>query len=67
MPELKVGGMRCVNCQNAVSKALNGLEGLKNVNVDLAKGVVSWEDKNPTRPVDTAVVKQEIKKIGFEA
>lgn len=67
MPELKVGGMRCVNCQNAVSKALGGLDGLQNINVDLAKGVVSWEDKDPAHPVDVATVKQEIKKIGFEA
>ena len=67
MPELKVGGMRCVNCQNAVGKALNGLDGLLKINVDLAKGVVSWEDKDPTHPVDMAVVKKEINKIGFEA
>lgn len=67
MPELKVGGMRCVNCQNAVSKALGGLEGLQNINVDLAKGVVSWDEKNPNDPVKMDVVKQEIRKIGFEA
>ena len=33
MPELKVGGMRSGNCQNAVSKALNSMEGLLNINV----------------------------------
>jgi copper chaperone len=37
---LKVKGMSCQHCVMSVTKALGQLEGIKNVQVDLAKGEV---------------------------
>ena len=37
---LKVKGMSCQHCVMSITKALSQLEGIKNVQVDLAKGEV---------------------------
>jgi Cu2+-exporting ATPase len=36
--ELKVKGMSCVHCEMQVKKALESVDGVKNVNVDHKKG-----------------------------
>ena len=38
MPEIKVKGMSCEHCVAAVTKAVAGLPGVSNVEVDLASG-----------------------------
>ncbi len=38
MTTIKIKGMSCNHCVMAVTKALNEIEGIKNVKVDLAKG-----------------------------
>jgi copper chaperone len=41
---LKVKGMSCQHCVMSVTKALGQLEGIKNVQVDLAKGEVRFDN-----------------------
>ena len=41
---LKVKGMSCQHCVMSVTKALNRLEGIKNVQVDLARGEVQFDN-----------------------
>jgi len=41
---LKVKGMSCQHCVMSVTKALSQLEGIKNVQVDLAKGEVRFDN-----------------------
>ena len=41
---LKVKGMSCQHCVMSVTKALNQLEGIKNVQIDLAKGEVRFDN-----------------------
>jgi copper chaperone len=63
MTTIKIRGMSCNHCVMAVTKALNGIDGISNVNVSLEKGEASF---NEVKPVDTSVIKDRIKKAGFE-
>jgi copper chaperone len=47
----------------AVSKALKEIEGLEDVNVDLAKGEATFTE---AKPVDPLLIKERIKKAGYE-
>jgi copper chaperone len=63
MPEIKVKGMSCGHCAAAVTKAMQGLPGVRNVQVDLASGRVSYDSANPVPRDDLARV---IKIAGYE-
>ncbi len=47
---LKVKGMSCQHCVMSVTKALNKLEGIRNVKVDLPKGEVSFDNTKALAP-----------------
>ena len=63
MATVKIKGMSCNHCVMAVTKALNEIDGVKDVKVDLAKGEATY---NEAIPVDMDVVKAEIAKAGYE-
>ena len=63
MPTITVKGMSCNHCVQSVTKALEALPGVSGVKVDLLSGKASFEEATP---VDLAVVKKAIEKIGFE-
>jgi copper chaperone len=63
MTTIRIKGMSCNHCVMAVTKALNGIEGVKNVKVDLQKGQASFDEE---KPVDSETVRGQIKKAGFE-
>jgi copper chaperone len=63
MPSITVKGMTCNHCRMSVTKALEAIPGVANVNVDLLAGKAVFEE---TAPVDLAVVRKAIEKIGFE-
>jgi len=60
---LKVEGMSCNHCVNAVNNALGGLAGLANVAVSLQDGAVSF-DFDPARGSIEAI-KAAITEEGF--
>ncbi|HMK33584.1 MAG TPA: heavy metal-associated domain-containing protein [Desulfomonilaceae bacterium] len=60
---LKIKGMACSHCVAAVSKALSGIEGITDVNVDLEKGQATFQSESS---VDMGTVKKEIEKAGYE-
>lgn len=62
MESVKVNGMSCQHCVGAVTKALEAIEGITEVKVDLDAGEASFENKG----VDRQVIKTAISKIGFE-
>ena len=64
MTTVKVKGMSCQHCVMAVTKALKEIEGLTEVVVDLDKGQATFSE---TKPVDITLVKDKIKKAGYEA
>jgi copper chaperone len=47
---LKVKGMSCQHCVMSVTKALGQLDGVKNVQVDLAKGEVRFDNSKEVAP-----------------
>lgn len=63
MASITVKGMSCEHCRMSVTKALSALPGVSNVKVDLLSGQASFDEANP---IDPAVVKKAIEKIGFE-
>jgi copper chaperone len=60
---IKIKGMSCQHCVMAVTKALNAIDGIENVKVDLKTETASYDE---TRPVDMAVVTEAIKKAGYD-
>ena len=63
MTTLKIKGMSCQHCVMAATKALKEIEELEDVTVSLEKGEASF---NETKPVDKALIKERIKKAGYE-
>jgi len=63
MTTIKIKGMSCQHCVMAVTKALQGIPGLRDIIVDLKKGEAWFEE---TGPVDTETINEEIRKAGFE-
>lgn len=63
MTKIKIKGMSCNHCVAAVTKALNEIEGIQEVKVDLSKGEATFEEM---RPVDMSIVRDAVKKAGYE-
>ena len=63
MTTIKIKGMSCNHCVMAVTKALNEIEGIKNVKVDLAKGEAVFDE---IKPIDMDLLRKDIKKAGYE-
>jgi copper ion binding protein len=60
---LKVKGMSCQHCVMSITKALNQLEGIESVQVDLAKGEVRFDNKKET---PSSRIVKAIEDAGFE-
>lgn len=63
MTKIKIEGMSCNHCVMAVAKALNGIDGIANVAVDLKNGEASFDE---VKTVDMSVIIESIRKAGFE-
>lgn len=63
MSTVKIKGMRCGHCVGSVTKALEAIEGVTDVKVDLAKGEATYVEG---RPVEINKIKAAISAIGFE-
>ena len=60
---LNVKGMTCQHCVMSVKKALGEIEGIQNVNVDLEKGEVRFDN---TKNLDPDLIKKSIEEAGYE-
>lgn len=63
MPTIKISGMSCGHCTAAVTKALQAIDGVSEVNVDLEKKEASYSEN---KPVSLETIRAAITKIGFE-
>ncbi len=63
MSTVKIKGMSCNHCVMAVQKALSGIDGVKNVHVDLQKGEATFD---ASASVDMNTVKEVIQKAGYQ-
>lgn len=61
---LKVEGMSCSHCVNAVTKAVEGLDGVTNVSVDLEAKTVTLEYE--PKQVSLNTVKEVIEDEGYD-
>ena len=60
---LKVKGMSCQHCVTSVTKELNQLDGIKNVQVDLEKGEVRFDN---TKSLASDRIQKAITDAGYE-
>lgn len=60
---LKVKGMSCQHCVMSVKKALSQLEGIQNIEVDLQRGEVRFDD---TKGVVLSRIEKAIEEAGYE-
>ncbi len=63
MTSIKIKGMSCNHCVMAATKALKEIEGLEDVSVNLEKAEATFTE---TKPVDPNLIKEKIKKAGYE-
>jgi len=63
MTRIKIKGMSCNHCVMSVTKTLSEIDGIKNVMVDLKGGEATFDE---VKPVDMAVVRERLKKAGYE-
>ncbi|MCT4534330.1 cation transporter [Halodesulfovibrio sp.] len=63
MPAITVTGMSCQHCVKAVTTALEAIEGISDVSIDLVSGNVEWKEASP---VPTETIENAITGIGFE-
>lgn len=61
---IKVSGMSCEHCVNAITKALSALPGIRGVVVDLKAGTVTVEHEPTQTPLDK--IKAEIEDQGYD-
>jgi copper chaperone len=63
MTTVNISGMSCNHCVMAVTKALNEVDGIIDIKVDLAKGEATFDE---VKPVDMDTVKDKVKEAGYE-
>jgi copper chaperone len=63
MKTVRIKGMSCQHCAKTVKKALEEIDGIANVAVDLETGEATFEE---IRPVDNELIREKIKKAGYE-
>jgi copper chaperone len=63
MRTIKVKGMSCQHCVKAVTKALEEIDGISGIKVDLLTGEVSFEESGS---VDEKSIKEKIQAAGYE-
>lgn len=63
MKDIKIKGLNCQHCVLAVTNALSSIDGIKDVQVDLKTGLVTYKE---TQTVDRAIIVAAVKKAGYE-
>jgi copper chaperone len=63
MKTIKIKGMTCNHCVMAVTRALEKIDGVKNVKIDLTKAEAAFDE---IKPVEMEVVKEQIRKAGYD-
>jgi len=61
MTTIKVQGMKCQHCAGSTKKALEGIDGISNAQVDLDTGEVTFDGS-----ADMETIKAAVSKAGFQ-
>jgi copper chaperone len=62
MTTIKVEGMTCNHCVMAVTRALEEIDGIKNVKVDLKKGRATFDE---VHPIDMKTIREKVEDAGY--
>ena len=62
MATVKINGMSCQHCVASTKKALEGIDGISNVQVNLDNGEATYDGE-----IERRVIEEAINSIGFEA
>lgn len=65
MPTIKVNGMHCANCKNAVEQAVKAIPGIKNARADLDKKELEYQEYDAEKPIALDIVMDAIRDLGF--
>lgn len=60
---IHIRGMSCHHCVMSVTRALEDMEGVENVTVNLERGEASFDE---TRPVDRETLRRRVEDAGYE-
>ena len=60
---IKVDGMVCGGCEKRVKNALESIEGIKKVDANHKKGIVTI---SLTDEIETKIIEEKIEDLGFE-
>ncbi len=63
MKIVKIKGMTCQHCVMAVTKALSGIPGIKEIKVDLEKGEAAFAEE---KDVSLETIREAVRKAGYE-
>lgn len=63
MTTIKIKGMSCNHCVMAVTRALEEIDAIKNVRIDLKKGEAVFDEVGL---VDMDTIREKVKKAGYE-
>jgi copper chaperone len=63
MTTVKISGMTCRHCVMAVTRALGGIDGIRDVQVDLEKGEAAFTEE---KSIDRALIRERIVEAGFD-
>jgi copper chaperone len=60
---IEIRGMSCGHCVAAVTKALAGIPGVKNVRVSLEQGAATFDEETP---VSRELLREAVRRAGYE-
>ena len=63
MKIVKIKGMTCQHCVMAVTKALGGIPGIKEVKVELEKGEATFDEE---KAISMETIREVVRKAGYE-
>lgn len=65
MATIKVNGMHCENCKNAVENAVKAIPGVKDAKVDLDSKELQYEEEDKNMPIALDIIMDAIKDLGY--
>lgn len=65
MATIKVNGMHCENCKNAVENTVKAIPGVKSAKVDLNKKELQYEEYDADKPIALDIIMDAIRDLGY--
>lgn len=66
MATIKVNGMSCEHCKNAVESAVKAIPGVKSAQVNLDKKELEYEEEDKNMPIALDIIMGAIRDLGYD-